>query len=175
MRNQDILENQAKIVYLGIGSNLGNRKKNIEKAKSLLNINNLKLLNSSSYYETLSWPNVKFPKFLNIVIKIKTHLSLVDLFNFIKSIEKKIGRKEQPKNHPRLCDIDILDYDQEIYTLKKDLIEITVPHPRMNRRNFVLIPLFEINKNWYHPKLRLNIVNLLLKLNNVNLSSIKFF
>ena len=72
MIKQDILENQVKIVYLGIGSNLGNRKKNIEKAKFKLLKIILKLLKSSSYYESLSWPNPKNPKFYNIVLKIFT-------------------------------------------------------------------------------------------------------
>ena len=74
MIKQDILENQVKSIYLGIGSNLGNRKKNIEKAKFELIKNNIKILKSSNYYESLSWPDPKKPKFLNIVLKIKTNL-----------------------------------------------------------------------------------------------------
>ena len=76
MKNQDILENQAKIVYLGLGSNLGNRLNNLEKTKLYLQSKNLKILKVSSFYETLSWPNKKFPKYLNIVIKIKTKFDL---------------------------------------------------------------------------------------------------
>ena len=70
---QDILENQVRSIYLGIGSNLGNRKKNIEKAKFQLIKNNIKILKSSSYYESLSWPDPKKPKFLNIVLEIFTN------------------------------------------------------------------------------------------------------
>ena len=70
---QDILENLVKPIYLGIGSNLGNRKNNIEKAKSILIKENIKIINTSSYYESLSWPNPKKPKFLNIVLKIITN------------------------------------------------------------------------------------------------------
>ena len=81
MKRQDILENQAKIVYLGIGSNLGNRKKNIEIAKSYLSEKNLDFLSISSFYETPSWPDPKKPKFLNIVIKAKFyHDSNLDFF-----------------------------------------------------------------------------------------------
>ena len=74
MIKQDTLENQVKSIYLGIGSNLGNRKKNIEKAKFQLIKNDIKILKSSSYYESLSWPNPKNPKFLNIVLEISTFL-----------------------------------------------------------------------------------------------------
>ncbi len=69
MKKQDIFENQAKIVYLGIGSNLGDKRLNIEKAKTILSISGVKILNSSKIYESLSWPNTNFPKYFNIIIK----------------------------------------------------------------------------------------------------------
>ena len=79
MTRQDILENQVKFVYLGVGSNLGNKKNNIEKVKFELIKNNIKILQSSSYYESLSWPNPKKPKFFNIVLKVSTNLSPLKL------------------------------------------------------------------------------------------------
>ena len=175
MKRQDILENQAKIVYLGLGSNLGNKRNNIDLAKNFLLKNKIKILLSSSYYETRSWPNKNFPNYLNIVLKIKTNLELIILFKLIKKIEKKLGRKKSIKNYPRTCDIDIIDFDgvkmnQYAYGQK-----ITVPHPRISQRNFVLIPLFEINKKWFHPKSKKNITNLLLNLKEDDLSSIKYF
>jgi len=75
---QGISENQVKLVYLGIGSNLGNKFLNIEKAKSYLYENNIQLINSSSYYETPSWPNPRFPKFINIIVKIRTKLDYLE-------------------------------------------------------------------------------------------------
>ena len=87
MIKQDILENQVKFVYLAIGSNLGNKKNNIEKAKFMLIQNNIKILLSSNYYETLSWPNPKNPKFLNIVLKISTYFKPLDLLKRCKKIE----------------------------------------------------------------------------------------
>ena len=72
----DTSENQAKLIYLGIGSNLGNRKNNIDKAKFKLSENNISILRESKFYETLSWPNEKDPKFLNIVLEVKTFLSI---------------------------------------------------------------------------------------------------
>ena len=79
MKNQDTSENQVKIVYLAIGSNLGSKVINIEKAKLLLLTNNIKIIKCSNYYETYSWPNKKFPKFLNIIIKTETKLNLHNL------------------------------------------------------------------------------------------------
>ena len=92
MKKRDILENQAKIVYLGIGSNLGDRKKNIEIAKSHLSENNLDFLSVSSFYETPSWPDPQNPKFLNIVIKAKFNFDPETLLKICKNIEILLGR-----------------------------------------------------------------------------------
>ena len=107
MKRQDILENQAKIVFLGIGSNLGIRKKNIEKAKFLLAEHNLDVLSVSSYYETPSWPDPQKPKFLNIILKLKCNYSPQELLKICKSIENQLGRKKAKKNAPRTCDLDL--------------------------------------------------------------------
>ena len=98
MIKQDILENQVRSIYLGIGSNLGNKKSNIEKAKFKLFQSNIKILKSSSYYESLSWPNPNNPKFLNIVLKISTNLKPLDLLKLCKDIEIFLGRKKSFKN-----------------------------------------------------------------------------
>ena len=87
MTKQDISENQAKNIYLGVGSNLGNRITNIEKAKSLLEEKNIKLIAISRYYETPSWPNPKYPKFINIVLKIRCQIEPCELLRICKSIE----------------------------------------------------------------------------------------
>jgi 2-amino-4-hydroxy-6-hydroxymethyldihydropteridine diphosphokinase len=164
---RDILENQAKFVYLGIGSNLGNRIRNIEIAKFKLHLNNIKILKSSSYYESLSWPDPKKPKFINIVLKIKTDLSSFNLLKICNIIENQLGRKRILKNSPRTCDIDIIDYDKKISTDK-----IILPHPFMSSRNFVLLPLYEINKLWKHPKTNVNIQKLINTLSIKDLRSI---
>ena len=166
----DTSENQAKLIYLGIGSNLGNRKNNIDKAKFELSENNILILRESNIYETFSWPNKKNPKFLNIVLKVKTFLSPSKLLKVCKKIEKNLGRKKTVKNAPRECDIDILDYHNK--QMKKDII---LPHPRMHTRNFVLFPLFEINKNWKHPISKKSIKTLICSLSNKEISSIKQF
>ena len=113
----DISENLVNIAYLSIGSNLGNRRKNIEKTKYFLEKDQIKIIKVSSIYETLSWPNKNHPKFYNIVIKIITKLKPMNLFFIIKNIEKKLGRKKALVNRPRVCDIDILDYRGQIYKI----------------------------------------------------------
>ena len=161
-------EDQVKSIYLGIGSNLGNKLTNIERTKFSLINNNIKILKCSSYYESLSWPNPNNPKFLNIVLEIDTDFSPMELINKCKKIEKKLGRKRLPKNSPRECDIDIIDFRN-----KKILSDLILPHPRMDVRNFVLLPLFEINKDWKHPILKVNIRELISSLSNSDIRSIK--
>ena len=161
-------EDLVNSIYLGIGSNLGNKRLNIERTKFNLIINNIKILKCSSYYESLSWPNPKNPKFLNIVLKIKTNFSPIKLIRKCKDIEKEIGRKKSPKNSPRECDIDIINYGN-----RKMSGKLVLPHPRMHIRNFVLLPLFEINKDWKHPILKVNIRKLISSLSNSDIRSIK--
>ena len=168
MIKQDISENQVKFIYLGIGSNLGNKRNNIEKTKFKLGQNNIKILQSSSFYESLSWPNPNNPKFLNIVLKISTNFTLPELLKKCKEIEKNIGRKKSTINSPRECDIDIIDYENKIINDK-----IILPHPRMHNRNFVLLPLFELNKDWKHPVYKHNIKTLIFLLPNRDIRSIK--
>ena len=156
------------MIYIGIGSNLGNRIENITKAKYFLDLNGINITKSSSYYETLSWPDPNKPKFINIVVQSNTKASPEKLLKIFKSIEKKLGRKKKSKNSPRTCDIDIISYNQKILTGN-----ITIPHKRMHRRNFVLIPLFELNKNWFHPKTNENIKKLIFSLSIKDIRSIK--
>ncbi len=168
MIKQDILEKRVKNIYLGIGSNLGNRYLNIEKAKIYLSKNNIEILKSSSFYESLSWPNADNPKFYNIVVKVKTNIDETKLLNLCKNIERFMGRKKTSRNSPRICDIDILDYDKK--TKKTDP---KLPHPRMHKRNFVLIPLFEIDKDWRHPITKQHIKTLIFSLSDRDIRSIK--
>ena len=168
MIKQDTFASQAKPIYIGIGSNLGDKLSNIEKAKFYLILNGIDIIESSSYYETLSWPDPTKPKFLNIVISISVNLSAKKLLEIFKKIEIQLGRKKNKKNSPRECDIDIIDYRNIV---SKN--SITLPHKKMHKRNFVLFPLFEINKNWLHPKLKISIKKLILSLPIKDIRSIK--
>ena len=160
-------------VYFQLGSNLGNRFKNIELAKTKLSEKGIFILKSSSYYETLSWPNNNFPKYFNIVLKVKTFFKPQDLLKKIKEIEVLIGRKTSLKNYPRICDIDIIDYNQKNLKINNNNQKLIIPHPKLHERNFVLLPLYEIAKNWLHPKKNKKIYELLRDLSVNNLRSIK--
>ncbi len=168
MIKPDTSEKLVKIVYLGIGSNIGNRIISIEKAKSLLLANKIKLISTSSYYETPSWPNPRNPKFINIVLKAFCTQNPNELIDLCKKIETKLGRKKTIRNAPRECDIDIIDFNGLILKEKLNL-----PHKMMHKRNFVLFPLFEIEKDWFHPLLKTKIKDLILSLPDKEISSIK--
>jgi len=171
VKKQDISENLASQAYLAIGSNLGNKMSNIEITKFELEKYNIKILKSSSNYISESWPDHSMPSYINVIIKIKTNLKPLELLIICNLIELKLGRKRLKKNSPRTCDIDIIDYDNQV--LEKKNSKLILPHPRMSKRNFVLLPLFEVDKSWKHPKLKINIVNLINSLPIKDLRSIK--
>ncbi len=156
------------MIYIGIGSNLGNRIENIEKAKCFLSVNGIKIQKSSNYYETQSWPDPTKPKFINVVIQVRTKISPTKFIEISKDIEKKLGRNNNFRNSPRTCDIDIISYN-EITLFGK----LNIPHKKMHKRNFVLIPLYEINQKWFHPKLKKNIKELIFSLPIKDIRSIK--
>ena len=172
VKKLDISKNQARIVYLSIGSNLGNRKKNIDSAKFKLQSNNIIISKCSSNYESLSWPNPKFPKFINIVLKIKTFFNERELLLICNKIENELGRIRSKKNEPRTCDIDIIDYNRKVCKiLGKN--SLNLPHPGISKRNFVLLPLYEISKNWKHPQTHISILKLINRLKIDDLRAIK--
>ena len=171
MKKQDTSENLANTAYLAIGSNLGNKINNIILAKLELENYKIRISKSSSNYITESWPDATKPNYINIVIKVKTDLVPIELLKVCNLIELKFGRVRSKINAPRTCDIDIIDYNKKV--LNKKNRQLILPHPRMNKRNFVLLPLFEIEKSWKHPKSKINIVNLINSLPVKDLRSIK--
>jgi len=171
VKKQDISENLVNQAYLAIGSNLGNKISNIEITKFELEKYKIKIIKSSSNYISESWPNPSMPNYINIIIKIKTNLRPLELLKICNLIELKLGRIRLKKNAPRTCDIDIIDYNKKILNEKNS--KLILPHPRMNERNFVLLPLFEVDKSWKHPKSKINIVNLINSLPVKDLRSIK--
>ncbi len=135
------MKNKKVIVFIGIGSNLGNRQENIQKAIDLLKNNNCcELFKTSSIIETEPQGGPAQPNFLNSVIKIKTSLSARELLKTLQSIENQLGRRRTVKNGPRVLDLDILLYDDR--EIREP--DLTIPHPRMFGRQFVLEPLLEI-------------------------------
>ena len=164
------------MIFLGIGSNLpssfGDRFKNIDLAVSYLKDNGIKIIKRSNYYESFSYPNKQNPKFINIVIEIETDISPIDLASIIILIEEKLERKRLKKNDPRTCDIDIIDYNNQILNFKYENLEFIVPHKKLIHRNFVLFPLQELFPNWKHPKSKELISILINKLPNEDKNSI---
>ncbi|MCX7834008.1 MAG: 2-amino-4-hydroxy-6-hydroxymethyldihydropteridine diphosphokinase [Ignavibacteria bacterium] len=145
-------------VFLSLGSNLGDKLIYLRSAiKQLENIEGNKILKLSSIYNTQPWGNPKQQDFLNIVIKISTLLSPIELFRKIKFIEKIVGRKNYEKWKSREIDIDILFYNDLVFNSK----HLTIPHPEIPHRKFVLIPLNEIEPDFIHPVLKLKVRELL--------------
>ena len=143
--------------HLLIGGNLGNRKENLSKAVSLISEQGGALTRSSSIYETEAWGNTDQPSFLNQALEISTSLTARQLMRKVLKIEEEMGRVRKEKLGPRIIDIDILLFENEIH----DLRFLKVPHPEMQNRRFVLIPLAEINSNLQHPVLKKTIAELL--------------
>ena len=144
------------MIHLNIGSNLdskyGTKFDNISIAVNLLVESKVKIKKVSNFYETPSYPNNNYPKFLNVGLTIEYKNKHLNLFKMIKQIEKKLGRIKTKKNDPRLIDIDIIDFNGEVKKTK----ELILPHPRCHLRNFVLFPILQIDPNWFHPILKKN-------------------
>ena len=143
--------------HLLIGGNLGDRKENLLTAISLIKEQCGTLTRSSSVYETEAWGKTDQPLFLNQALEISTSLNARQLMRKILKIEKEMGRVRKEKLGPRIIDIDILLYENEIH----DLRFLKIPHPEMHNRRFVLVPLAEIDPTLQHPVLKKSIAELI--------------
>ncbi|WP_096156033.1 MULTISPECIES: 2-amino-4-hydroxy-6-hydroxymethyldihydropteridine diphosphokinase [Bacillus] len=137
------------VVYIALGSNIGERHETLKSTIELIDSHlDIELLKCSSIYETEPVGYVEQPSFLNMVIKVKTNLSAIDTLTFLQHVEHNFGRKREEKWGPRTLDLDILLYNQE--NIETDVL--IVPHPRMWERSFVLVPLIEIADEQDIPK-----------------------
>lgn len=136
--------------YLLLGTNLGDRKRNLSSACASIEKYLGKIIQKSSIYESDAWGFHDQPSFYNQVLKIKTILSPEELLKRISHIEKNMGRIRQEKWKERLIDIDILYYDNKII----NDTQLVVPHPEIQNRKFTLVPLCEISPHEFHPVLK---------------------
>jgi 2-amino-4-hydroxy-6-hydroxymethyldihydropteridine diphosphokinase len=144
------------MVFLGLGTNLGDRRANLTSALAAL-APQVRVTRCSSLYETPPWGYTAQPAFLNQVLAGETHLPPVELLAFLKQIEVEIGRTPSFRYGPRLIDIDILYYDSQVL----DLPGLSIPHPRLPERAFMLVPLAEIAPALRHPRTGLTSLELL--------------
>ena len=133
-------------VYLGLGTNLGDRMNNLLQAVQALPLE-ITLQRASQVYETKPEGYLTQPDFLNQVLETETTLPPMDLLISLKQLENQLGRQKTFKDGPRLIDIDILFYDNKVI----ELPGLIIPHPRLAGRAFVLAPLVELAPDFYHP------------------------
>jgi 2-amino-4-hydroxy-6-hydroxymethyldihydropteridine diphosphokinase len=143
--------------YLLIGGNMGDRNKNLNEAIDFIARECGSVIKSSSIYETAAWGKTDQPDFLNQCLLIQTSLSAPDLMKQLLKIEEKMGRKRKEKNDPRIIDIDILFFNDEV--LQTEFL--TLPHPQIQNRRFALVPLKEIAPNLVHPVFKKSMSKLL--------------
>jgi 2-amino-4-hydroxy-6-hydroxymethyldihydropteridine diphosphokinase len=144
--------------YLLLGSNMGNSKTQLSKA--IIQIENQigSITRKSGIYSTAAWGNIEQPDFLNQVIIAETALTARQTMQTILNIEKKMGRLRTVKNAPRIIDIDILFFNKEIIEQE----QLSVPHPQIQNRRFVLVPLNQLSPNLRHPALNMSVHQLLM-------------
>ncbi len=147
------------LAYIGVGSNLGDRQKNLEQAREFLTQNDILVTRASSYYETKAVCKLGevAPDFLNGVFEIETNLEPEALLDVLEKIEKQMGRKEKGSWAPRTIDLDILFYGDVVIESER----LTIPHPDIAERGFVLKPLSDLAPDMSHPLLKKSIREML--------------
>jgi 2-amino-4-hydroxy-6-hydroxymethyldihydropteridine diphosphokinase len=146
------------LVYIALGSNLGDRAANLAKTREML-ADDIQVLQCSSIYQTAPWGYSEQDDFYNQVLEAETDLSPMRLLGRMKRIEKQMGRKKTFRNGPRVIDLDILFYDDLILDTRR----LVIPHPRLHERAFVLVPMVEINPGFVHPVLGKTMAELMSK------------
>ena len=165
------MQNQK--IIIGIGGNIksedGTHSINIaSKAISYFKDYSINVTDQSSWYETEPIPKSVQPNFFNCIIFANTILSEIDVLRSLHEIEYKLGRRRRVVNEARVIDLDLIDYSNKVLTSN----DVIIPHPRAHQRRFVMEPLAELNENWVHPILKMNVLEILKDLNNQNVKII---
>jgi 2-amino-4-hydroxy-6-hydroxymethyldihydropteridine diphosphokinase len=145
------------ITFLLLGTNLGDRKKNLSIARNAIEVSVGTILKASAIYQTAAWGKTDQPDFLNQAIEVQTGLSAEDVLAEILKIERAMGRKRDQPWGARIIDIDILLFERKIISTSA----LTIPHPQLQNRRFALEPLAEIGSDVTHPVLQLTIQEML--------------
>jgi 2-amino-4-hydroxy-6-hydroxymethyldihydropteridine diphosphokinase len=143
-------------IYLLLGSNIGDRAKNLEEGRKMISDRIGKISKASHLYETAPWGYEEQDDFFNQALEVQTTKQPLEVLEISKQIEKEVGRISNEKWHPRVLDIDILLFGNKVF--EKD--DLQIPHKSMHERNFALIPLMELVPELIHPKLDLSIEEL---------------
>jgi 2-amino-4-hydroxy-6-hydroxymethyldihydropteridine diphosphokinase len=143
-------------VYIALGTNLGDRSANLDSALASLPPA-VNIISCSPVYETPPWGYLRQSSFLNQVVKCETRLNPEELLDYLKAIEKRLGRKPTFLFGPRTIDLDILFFDD----LVLETSDLTIPHPLLEERDFVLVPLADLDSDLKHPVSRKSIRELL--------------
>jgi 2-amino-4-hydroxy-6-hydroxymethyldihydropteridine diphosphokinase len=159
-----------KKIIVGIGGNLFSKEglhpvQICQEAIKLLNPMSIIVEKQSSWYRSDPIPKSDQPKFFNSVLVASTTLNELDVLNSLHDIEKKFGRIRNNINEARIIDLDLIDYSSKIYKSK----DIIIPHPRAHLRRFVMEPLYEIEKKWIHPILKISVAEILKQLDQQEL------
>ena len=160
-----------KPIYIAIGANLSNPKSRLLGLPSVFEGQGMRVKAASSLWRNPAWPEgMGYPDYLNGVLQVEFAGRSVDLLHLLLELEETAGRERGQRNAPRPLDLDIIDFRGEV----NKSVKLTLPHPRMSERAFVLLPLAEIAPKWQHPHSKKSALELLAELPLKSLDTMRF-